>query len=81
MLADEEEIVNLHTECVKEDAMLLTDEGQLITTMQSTMREAQDYDMASYMTQVESVARKKLEMYQELLRSIEAFRGKYHRRQ
>ena len=53
MLAEEEEIINIHTECVKKDAQLLTKEGKCITEMQQTMRQSDEYNMAAYLQNVE----------------------------
>lgn len=60
MLAEEEEIINIHTECVKKDAQLLTKEGQCITEMQQTMRSSDEYNMAGYLKSVEEIAQEKL---------------------
>lgn len=37
-----------------------------------------DYDMGSYLDMAESIARKKLEMYSQLLSNISDFKRKYN---
>ncbi len=70
ILAMEEAILNRHVECVKEDAQLLTEEGELITRLQTAMTNEQDYDMKHYITQVENIAKKKIEMFSSVLNLI-----------
>ena len=48
--------------------------------MQKTMRESEEYDMATYLASVEEVAMQKIEMYQRLLSSVQTFKGKFKNR-
>ena len=67
----EENILNGHLECVKEEASLITQEGELITKIERAMvNNENDYDMGGYIEQAEQIARKKIQMYSELLRDI-----------
>ena len=59
----EENILNNHLECVKEEAQLITQEGELITRIEKAMVNEMDYDMESYLNMAEAIAEKKLQMY------------------
>ena len=59
----EEVILNCHLECVKEEAQLITQEGELITQIEKAMVNEIDYDMKGYLERAELIAQKKLEMY------------------
>jgi hypothetical protein len=75
--AAEEIILNRHLECVKEETQLITQEGELITKVEHAMVSEIDYDMSSYLSMAESIARKKLEMYSNLLANISDFKNKF----
>jgi hypothetical protein len=66
-IAAEETILNGHLECVKEEAQLITQEGELITKIEKAMVNETNYDMKGYLDMAEVIARKKLEMYSSLL--------------
>ena len=55
----------------------MTYEGELITQLQTAMTNEQNYNMVEYIGSIETVARKKLEMYTNLLRSCSEFRQKF----
>lgn len=76
-IAAEETILNGHLECVKEEAQLITQEGELITRIEKAMVNETDYDMDRYLNTAESIARKKIEMYSNLLANIGDFKSKY----
>ncbi len=77
-MAEEEFILNGHVECVKEDAQLLTEEGELITRLQTAMTNETDYDMKEYLDQIEAVARKKMMMYSNLVSNIDSFKQRFN---
>lgn len=76
-IAAEEVILNEHLECVKEEAQLITQEGELITKIEKAMVNDANYDMKSYLDMAETIARKKLEMYSRLLSDISEFKRKF----
>ena len=76
-IAQEENILNGHLECVKEEAQLITQEGELITKIEKSMVNDANYDMKGYLDMAESIARKKLEMYSNLLNNIHMFRERF----
>lgn len=73
----EENILNGHLECVKEEAQLITQEGELITKIEKAMVNETNYDMKGYLDMAENIARKKLEMYSKLLGDISEFKRKF----
>lgn len=73
----EENLLNGHLECVKEEAQLITQEGELITKIEKAMVNQDTYDMKGYIRNAEQIARKKLQMYAKLLEDIESFKKKY----
>lgn len=73
-IASEENILNGHLECVKEEAQLITQEGELITKIEKAMVNDVEYDMKGYLNMAEQIARKKLEMYSNLLENISQFK-------
>lgn len=69
--------MNGHLECVKEEAQLITQEGELITKIEKAMVNENDYDMKGYLDRAERIARKKIEMYSSLLGNIHEFQNKF----
>ena len=70
-------MLNNHLECVKQEAYLITVEGEIITKLENAMLNDENYDMDGYLESAEEIARKKLNMYSELLRNIESFKKEY----
>ena len=66
-LKAEENVLNNHLECVKQEAYLITVEGEIITKLENAMLNDENYDMENYLQSAEEIARKKLNMYSELL--------------
>ena len=73
-LQAEETVLNNHLECVKQEAYLITVEGELITKLENAMLNAEQYDMQGYLSSAEEIARQKLSMYTELLNNINNFK-------
>ena len=76
-IAAEENLLNEHLACVKEEAQLITQEGELITKIERQMVNEAQYDMKGSLSMAEVIAKKKLEMYSKLLSDISEFRGRY----
>ena len=76
-LQAEETVLNNHLECVKQEAYLITVEGEIITKLENAMLNVEQYDMEGYLNSAEDIARKKLEMYTELLNNINNFKKQY----
>ena len=77
MLLAEEKILYSHLEYVKQEAQLITVEGEIITLLENEMREGESYDMKKYLDTAEKIAEKKLQMYADLLTNIKQFKAKY----
>ena len=73
-LQAEETVLNNHLECVKQEAYLITVEGEIITKLENAMMNDEQYDMGAYLDSAEEIARKKLAMYSELLQNISSFK-------
>ena len=76
-LQAEETVLNNHLECVKQEAYLITVEGEIITKLENAMMNDEQYDMGAYLTSAEEIARKKLAMYSELLNNISSFKSDF----
>jgi hypothetical protein len=76
-IAAEENLLNEHLACVKEEAQLITQEGELITKIERQMVNEAQYDMKGYLNMAEIIAKKKLEMYSLLLKDIAEFRARF----
>ena len=76
-IAAEENLLNEHLACVKEEAQLITQEGELITKIERQMVNEAQYDMKGYLSMAEVIARKKLQMYSKLLSDIHEFRVRF----
>ena len=70
-LQAEKNVLNNHIECVKEEAYLITVEGEVITKLENAMLNDESYDMASYLQSTEEIEKKKLAVYGELLERIQ----------
>lgn len=73
----EEKVLHNHLECVKQEAYLITVEGELITRLEHAMLNEDTYDMRGYLSTAEKIAQEKLQMYSELLQRIKCFRDKF----
>ena len=76
-LAGEEKVLHNHLECVKQEAYLITVEGELITRLEHAMLNEETYDMSGYLNTAEKIAQEKLQMYNELLQRIHWFKDKF----
>lgn len=70
MLQAEENVLYTHLECVKQEAQLITVEGEIITRLENEMSEGKSYDMKKYIETAEEIAERKLQMYTDLLSKI-----------
>lgn len=77
MLMEEEKVLYNHLECVKQEAQLITIEGEIITRLENAMSEGDTYDMQEYLVTAEEIAEKKLAMYTSLLDNIKGFKSKF----
>jgi hypothetical protein len=57
---EEEKVLYNHLECVKQEAQLITIEGEIITRLENAMSEGDQYDMHEYLGTAEQIAEQKL---------------------
>ena len=72
LVEEEEELRNKHLEYLKEAAKLLTEEGELISNVQGFGNE--DYDMDEYVSRMERIIKRNLEIYGDLQKRITNFK-------
>ena len=72
ILDDQEELFATHMAAIKEDAKLLTQESDLISTAQGAG--FIDYDIDSYVEKLEKVIKKKLKIYSLLGNKLSVFK-------
>lgn len=77
MMDAEEKVLYNHLECVKQEAQLITVEGEIITRLEHAMSEGESYDMKEYLNTAEEIAEQKLKMYTALLEDVKRFKTKY----
>ena len=70
ILAEEEELLEHHVSAIKEDAQILTKEGELIALAQGDG----DYDVDTYVQQMEILIKQKLSVYQSLYEKLLTFK-------
>ena len=74
LVEDEDKIVNLHMTIIKEDAKLLTEEGDLITNIKGIGEES-DFEMEKYVERLEKIIDKKINIYTDLKGKIDTYKG------
>jgi len=71
----EDRIVSQHMVALQEDARLLTAESELLSQVQQTT----NYDIDWYVSEVDKVVRRKMEVYQGFLEELEVFKAQLRR--
>ena len=71
IIEEEEELLELHVAAIKEDAQILTKEGELMSLAQSDG----DYEIDSYVDQMEGLIQLKLKLYQNLYNKLLTFKA------
>ena len=56
LMEEEEKVLYNHLECVKQEAQLITIEGEIITRLEHAMSEGEQYDMQDYLGTAEEIA-------------------------
>lgn len=65
IIEEEDDLLNTHMEVIKDDAKMLTEEGELITKIKHLGTE-QDFKMDEYLMRLEEIINKKVTIYSEL---------------
>lgn len=68
----EEELRTVHLDYLKEAAKLLTEEGNLISSLTGFGNE--EYDMEEYVTRMDKIVTRNLEIYGDLQKRIQKFK-------
>lgn len=71
----EDRVVSQHMVALQEDARLLTKESELLSQVQ----QGSSYDIDWYVSEVDKVVRRKMEVYMKFLEDLEAFKMKLRR--
>lgn len=69
----EDIIINLHMSIIKDDAKLLTEEGDLITNIKGIGEEA-NFEMETYADRLEIIIEKKIKIYSDLKDKIDEYK-------
>lgn len=73
LVDDEDTIVNMHMNIIKEDAKMLTEEGELITNIKGIGDDV-NFEMETYATKLEKIIERKIKVYSELKSKIEEYK-------
>ena len=68
----EDELLATHVNAIKEDAQMLTEEGELISKVQG--EGVVDYDIDDYVNRLEVLVSHKMNVYKSLLNKLGAFK-------
>ena len=66
-------LVNVHMNIIKEDAALLTEEGDLVSNIKGVGE--MDYDMEAYINDLERIISRKIRMYNNLKNKLKTDRS------
>jgi kinesin family protein 2/24 len=72
IVEDEDEIVNIHMNIIKDDAKMLTEEGELITNVRG-VGDVQ-YEMDAYTRRLDFIISQKINLYQGLKKKIDVYK-------
>ena len=73
ILEEEEELLETHVNAIKEDAKILTEEGELIAMAQGEGYD--DYDIDAYVQRMEVLVKHKLTVYENLYKKLISFKS------
>lgn len=73
LIEDEDDIINTHMKIVKEDAQLLTKEGNIITNIKG-VGEEEDFKMDEYVASLEEIVNRKIKIYGTIIEKIENYK-------
>lgn len=73
IIDEQDELRNKHLEYLKEAAQLLTQEGELISSLQGT-GENEETDIDEYVNRMESIVARNLEIYSDMQQQLLRFK-------
>ena len=74
IIEDEDDIVSTHMNVIKNDAKMLTEEGELITKIKGIGVQTEDFTMDEYLIQLEKMVDKKISMYSNLKGKLDIYK-------
>ena len=75
IIQDEDDIINMHMEVIKQDAKLLTEEGKLISLIKGIGAEEEKIEVDEYIKRLENVLDQKINLYSGLHNKIDIYKG------
>ena len=73
LVEDEDDIINYHMNIIKEDARLLSQEGDLITNIKGVGKE-EDFKMDEYIAGLDKIIEQKLKLYNNIRGKVEKYK-------
>ena len=74
IIEDEDDIVASHMDIIKQDAKMLTEEGELITKIKGIEDSEVNFTMDQYLKRLENIINKKIDIYSGLQNKIDVYK-------
>ena len=74
IIEDEDDIVATHMDVIKQDAKMLTEEGELITKIKGIEYSEENFSMEEYLKRLEKIIDKKIDIYSGLQNKIDVYK-------
>jgi hypothetical protein len=74
ILDQEEDLITTHMQIIKDDARLLTEEGELITNIKGVNEEDPNFTMEDYTICLDQIINKKISIYMDLKKKMEIYK-------
>lgn len=74
IIEQEEEIITTHIQIIKDDAKLLTEEGELISSIKGINNDETDFLMEDYIRNLDQIINKKISIYMDLKKKMEIYK-------
>ena len=74
IIEDEDDIVATHMDVIKQDAKMLTEEGELITKIKGIENTEENFNMDEYLKRLEKIIDKKIDIYSGLQNKIDVYK-------
>lgn len=74
IIEDEDDILATHMDVIKQDAKMLTEEGELITKIKGIEDNGENFTMEEYLKRLENIINKKINIYSGLQNKIETYK-------
>lgn len=70
----EEDLITTHMQIIKDDARLLTEEGEIITNIKGVNQEDTNFSMEDYTMCLDQIINKKISIYMDLKKKMEIYK-------